>query len=148
MRLDERDLHGIVVRVHADVVHLEAARAVAQQDADLRAGVVGNGDVEVAVVVEVADDQPVRVAVAGVQRDRVRQRELAVAAGLEDGDRVAPLVRDGQLERAAVIEVAGRDTPGGNRPVERFCTSENSPVPSPWRMLTRFVPGLVTARSR
>ena len=40
--------------------------AVAQQDADLRAVVVGDGDVEVAVAVEVADDQSVRVTAAGV----------------------------------------------------------------------------------
>jgi hypothetical protein len=98
-------------------VRQEAARAVAAQHRDRVVAQVGGGDVERAVGVEVGRHERGRPEPDRVQHRRV-EAAVAVAAQQRDGVRrdEGDRVHDGEVERAVLVEVRGRDV---ERPVAR-----------------------------
>src|SRR5262249_5101930 len=85
---------------------LEGPVAVAPEDTDLaRRVIVGHGEVEVAVAVELLYDQVIRIGADGVTGKCI---ERAVPVSVQDNDQ-APrgrVVGHGQIENAVAVEVS------------------------------------------
>ncbi len=86
---------------------IAAGAGVSQEAEGVRAlgtrAEVGDGQVDLAVAVEVARGQPDRP--IGRQIDIGRRREVAVAVALEDAHRAVVLVGDGHVRYAVAVEV-------------------------------------------
>ena len=119
----------------------EVALAVARQDRDVALTRVGVG----------AGDGQVEVTGAGVDRrdrdglqpdrDRLGDREVALAVARQDRDVVVEAVGDGQDEVAVAGEVARHDRRGGAARDERRAGTRVRKVPSP---VPRWTPSTVT----
>src|SRR5262249_44043162 len=81
----------------------ESAAAVAEKDRDVRRRVVGDGEVLVAVAVEVADEDLGRIR---SRRKRPADAEPAAAVAEEHRHVVRPETRDDEVHAAVAVEVA------------------------------------------
>ena len=88
----------------------ESAAAIAQEDAYRASVAVGDGQVELAVAVEVGDGQGVGPVAARGERGSGPERAIAVAQ--KDAHRSAAVVGHGQIELAVAVEI-GRDEGSG-----------------------------------
>src|SRR5262249_22559868 len=98
---------------------LEGAVAVAERDGDVAAAaeeLVGGGEVELAVGVEVGERDGDHAGGGGVHGGVGERGEGAIAVAVQDGDggagAVGAEVGDGEVEHAVAVEVAGLELLG------------------------------------
>src|SRR5262245_51159433 len=97
MRADRDDVHRI-----------ECAVAIAGENADVAAAVVGRGGIEDAVAVDVAEDNHPGETAGGLRRARCRKRAVAVAE--ESNELASVATGNNEIGNAVAVHVRRRKT--------------------------------------